>query len=232
MHTTAIRNKLADREIPLESAEFALTVNDTQVLTAADFALRDHQTQDLDHGAKRLVLTLAHEGLGIEVQVRYEVAPAAPLLRKVLAVRTVGQTKPLLNRVEVEQFSTSAECQLGGLGQPVFIAGCIFTGLEYPAAQNQAKENAQAKKPTLRFSVALGHLPGKRLTPTRGRMTAARCLSPFSTRLLSTGGISGGRPSSDQRVPPLPTLIHRLVLVKLSPVGGNQSSSEFRADVP
>jgi len=165
VRTTAIRNQLAKQTIPLDSAELALTVNDTTVLTAADLTLRDQHTQALDRGAKRLVLTLDHEPLGIEVQLRYEVRPDVPWLRKVLAVRAVGQTRPLLNRIEVEQFATDAACDLGGLGQPVFIAGSVFTGLEYPAAQNQARENVQAKAPAPRFSVALSHLPGKRLTP-------------------------------------------------------------------
>ena len=165
VHTTAIRNKLADREILVESAEFALTVNDTQVFTAADFQLAHQEVQELGHGAKRLVLTLAHEPLGIEVQLRYEVSPAAPLIRKLVAVRSIGQAQLLLNRVEVEQFSTGDDCELGGMGQPVFIAGSVFTGLEYPAAQNLVKENSQAKDPAGRFTVALGHLPGKRLTP-------------------------------------------------------------------
>ena len=163
--TTSIRNKLANQEILLESAEFALTVNETQVLKAADFLLQNKEVQDLDRGAKRLILTLVCEKLGIEVQLRHEVAPGAPMMRKVLAVRAVGPQKPLLNRIEVERFSTGATCKLGGLGQPVFIADSVFTGLEYPAAHNEARDNVRAIRPTSRFNVALRHLPGKVLTP-------------------------------------------------------------------
>ncbi len=163
--TASIRNKLANQEILLESAEFSLTVNETQVVTAADFILQNKEVQNLDRGAKRLILKLVCEKLGIEVQLRHEVAPGAALMRKVLAVRAVGPQKPLLNRIEVERFFTAAPCALGGLGQPVFIADSVFTGLEYPAAHNEVRDNAQAKPPALRFSVALRHLPGKVLTP-------------------------------------------------------------------
>ena len=87
------------------------------------------------------------------MQVRYEVAAADSLLRKTLAVRAVGGAKPLLNRIDVERFTTDAACELGGLGQPVFIAGSLFTGLEYPAAHNEATAHARAKPPASRFLV-------------------------------------------------------------------------------
>jgi len=164
VRSVAIANELAHREIPIEGAEFALTVNDKQTVTAADFALHGKEVQDLDRGAKRLVLTLVHPKLGIEAQIRYTVAPGDPVLRKVLAVRAVGPTKPLLNRIDVERFFCSDPCELGGLGQPIFVGGSMFTGLEYPAAHNEAKDNARAKPPEPRFSVALWHLPGKQLT--------------------------------------------------------------------
>ncbi len=163
--TTAIRNKLAKKEFPVESAEFKLRINETELLDAGDFTLQGSQVQNLDGGAKRLVLTLACQRLGLEVQLRHEVAPGTPWMRKTVAVRAVGPSKTLLNRIEVEQFSTDAACKLGGLGQPVFIADSVFTGLEYPAAHNQATKTGPAKAPASRFSVALGHLPGRVLTP-------------------------------------------------------------------
>ena len=164
VHTTSITSRLAGKEFPLESAEFALTINDKQILTASDFVLKNREIQDMACGVKRLVLTLAHEKLGIEVQLRYEAASGAPLLRKVVAVRAVAGPAILLNRIEVERFSTRADCELGGLGQPIFIAGCVFMGLEYPAGYNEAKAIARAKSPTPRFDVVLRHLPGKVLT--------------------------------------------------------------------
>lgn len=164
VRSVAIANELAHREIPIEGAEFALTVNDKQTVTAADFALHGKEVQDLDRGAKRLVLTLVHPKLGIEAQIRYTVAPGDPVLRKVVAVRAVGPTKPLLNRIDVERFFCSDPCELGGLGQPIFVGGSLFTGLEYPAAHNEAKDNPRAKPPEPRFSVALWHLPGRELT--------------------------------------------------------------------
>lgn len=165
VRTTAIRNKLANQEIRLDSAEFNLRINETELLKTDDFRLKKSGIQDLDGGAKRLVLTLLCPRLGLETQLRYEVAPNTPWMRKTLAVRALGGSKPLLNRIEVEAFATDAACTLGGLGQPVFLADSAFTGLEYPAAHNQATERKQAKAPALRFSVALGHLPGKVLTP-------------------------------------------------------------------
>jgi hypothetical protein len=163
--TTRIRNKLARQDLPLESVEFSLTIDNTRILTAADFTLTNKEVRELAQGRKQLVLTFAHEKPGIEVQLRYEAAPGAPWLRKILAVRAVDGTKPLLNRIDVERFSTDAACEVGGLGQPVFMAGSVFTGLEYPAGHNEARASARAKPSAPRFLVALWHLPGKVLSP-------------------------------------------------------------------
>ena len=162
--TTAIKNKLANREIGVESAEFALTIDETRTLNAADFTLAAKAVRELDRGGMRLTLTFAQEKYGLEVQVRYEARPSDSLLRKVVAVRASGGTKRLLNRIDVERFSTDAACELGGLGQPVFIAGSVFTGLEYPAAHNEARADARVKPSAPRLLVALWHLPGKVLT--------------------------------------------------------------------
>jgi hypothetical protein len=85
-------------------------------------------------------------------------------MRKRVAVRATGGNQPLLNAIDVESFTTEAQCELGGLGQPVFIADSVFMGLEYPAARNEVIDNAKAKPPGAGFSVALRHLPGKTLT--------------------------------------------------------------------
>jgi len=78
VRTTAIRNKLANEEIRLESAEFNLRINETELLEAGDFSLEKSEVQDLDGGAKRLVLTLVCPRLDIEVQLRHEIAPGTP----------------------------------------------------------------------------------------------------------------------------------------------------------
>jgi hypothetical protein len=163
--TISIRNKLAGRDFRVESAEFSLTVDENHILQAADFTLTGKAVRDLDHGGKRLTLTFAQEKYGIEVQLHYDVTRGDSLMRKTLVVRAVGNAKPLLNRIDVERFTTDAACELGGLGQPVFIAGSLFTGLEYPAAHNEIRLYPRAKPLTDSAHVALWHLPGKVLTP-------------------------------------------------------------------
>ena len=75
VQTTTISNQLASREIAITSAEFALRLNETLVLTAA------------------------------------------------------------------------APCDLGGQGQPIFIAGHSFVGLEYPAGLNEVVDRSKAQPP-------------------------------------------------------------------------------------
>lgn len=164
LQTLAFRNKLAGTDIAVGGSEFALRLDETRLLGAADFALRDKQVKDFGQGGKQVVLTLASEKDGLEVQLIYEVMSAEPSLRKRLAVRATGERAPLLNAVDVESFTTAVPCELGGQGQPVFIAGSVFVGLEYPAASNEAVDRSKANPPGTGFLVSLRHRPGKLLS--------------------------------------------------------------------
>ncbi|OGV69899.1 MAG: hypothetical protein A3K19_20250 [Lentisphaerae bacterium RIFOXYB12_FULL_65_16] len=164
VRTTSIRNQLTGKDIALASDEFVLKLNDTQELRTADFTVTGKELKDLPNGARQLVVNLASPKAGIEVQLRYDVAAHAPVLRKVVAVRAAGEGKPLLNSIEVEHFTTDTTCDLGGLGQPVFVDGSVFLGLEYPAGHNDVADNAKATPSRPGFTVTLRHLPGKVLT--------------------------------------------------------------------
>ncbi len=166
VRTTAIKNKIADKTVPLNSAEFALGISSSDALTAADFALESRKANDLPQGQKQIILTLADEKNGVEVQIVYEVAVNEPVIRKRLSVRAIGDMRPVLTTMDVEQFTTEAACDLGGLGQPVFVADSLFMGLEYPAGRHEIRDNAKARPPSAGFSVTLRHFPGKTLTPT------------------------------------------------------------------
>ena len=68
-------------------------------------------------------------------------------------MRCTREPAPTLVVARLERLKTTALCELGGRGQPVFVGGRAFLGLEYPAARNHVADAA----------IDLHHFPGKRL---------------------------------------------------------------------
>jgi hypothetical protein len=156
--TLSVTNHLTGRRFGIKGREFVLELESGVTLGAADFVVRDVKP---DERAGRVLFGLDHAPTGIRVELSYELAPEAFILRKRLVLHA-GATR--IRSVEVEHLSFQGAVLAPmppdslnvrpvspvkrptkmppksiwdiGLGQPVFVADELFLGLEHPAAHN------------------------------------------------------------------------------------------------
>ncbi|NOZ24046.1 MAG: hypothetical protein GXP25_23455 [Planctomycetes bacterium] len=148
----SIHNKLGPSPT-LTDDGFVLQVIDKTELTARDFVVSGADSEPLGKDGKRLTLRLSNTDHGIDIRIAYELKKDNFFARRKFAIRNTGAKDITIRRAEIERLSTDAECALGGRGQPVFVGGSLFLGLEYPAAYNYVKGQ----------QISLFHYPGKKL---------------------------------------------------------------------
>ena len=137
--------------VEVEDLGFVLELSQTTVKTLVPADFRVGKT--VVYGTRAETL-LSHPGTGVEVRIQWQADARKGYVRRTLAVRCPRTPAPLLAVARTERLKTKAVCELGGRGQPVFLAERAFLGLEYPAALNQASDGV----------VDLHHFPGKHLT--------------------------------------------------------------------
>lgn len=138
----------------LSDQGFVLHVGKGQTITAEQCRVLDAKTDCQSDGTRQVVLRLRHDASNLELRLAYTLAANDFFARKTLAVRDPSEENAMtLYRAEIERLQTDATLALGGQGQPVFVGGRLFLGLEYPAGQNQVNEDR----------VCLAHFPGKQL---------------------------------------------------------------------
>jgi hypothetical protein len=172
--TVAIINRLTGKSSEARGTEFVLDLGQGRSLPASEFSV---EAVTPDEAAGTLVFRLRHAASGIGAVVSYELTPGSFFMRKRLTLET-GST--LVRGVEVERLSFGdaplapllpdclnviptepannlTQCPRPyvwdiGLGQPVFVAGQVFLGLEHPAGHNAYDKDG---------TVFLRHYPGK-----------------------------------------------------------------------
>jgi len=150
----ALANPLTRVTVPVAGEEFILYLTDDAVVPASEFRLvaksvrRDGKTQHFS-------LRLAHPHRPIDAELLYTVSDDDWFMRKTVTLRARG--KPFLLRdVDVDSLTVAdVTTDLGGRGQPVYLADSFFLGLEYPAGFNLIEGGC----------VSLRHHPGKQVTP-------------------------------------------------------------------
>ncbi len=127
-------------------------------------------------GRARVVFRLEDAPRNLEARLVYELAPGDSFLRRRLALRcTEREGGPLLREAIIEHLEAPVQVPAVPMGQPVFVDGRAFFGLEYPAGRTRAKGK----------TFALYHLPGTRLGTT---------FLEFKTEVV---GVAGARPLAD-----------------------------------
>jgi hypothetical protein len=146
------------RGIAFEDQGFLIRLEGGVALGPGDFQWEGAEADEDEFGI--FVTTLAGVGKQTPLRVRleYSVLPEEPFLWKRLILEA-GAGAPLVRDVQVERLKVALPTDLGGLGQPLFIDGRAFIGLEYPAGGNLARDGL----------VTLEHHPGKRLEPGAGQ---------------------------------------------------------------
>jgi len=173
--TIAIRNKATGERLRMDSAEFCVLFIDGTRVKGDSFRFLGHRVQEEKDGGLVCVFRLRHEKLGLHGEICFRLGPKDFFIRKTVSLRKAGGRKLVIDRFDVEHFSVRKELlpedfyQASGqgraaqgeannqgmpidkLGQPVFIGGNFFTGLEYPAGHNENRSGV----------VQLFHFPGK-----------------------------------------------------------------------
>ena len=172
LRTLSIVNQLAGRVVtpaPGPADEFRLRFSEgtDRPETAFTVTAADFQVVAATSEATRCVFQLANPDRGLQVEVRYELAPGDFYLRKRLVLTSA---QPLtLERVDVEAFpladayqpytnreitASAAGRWSPGLGQPLYTSNsATFWGIEFPAADNQVRDG----------TLSAGYLWGRRL---------------------------------------------------------------------
>jgi hypothetical protein len=161
-------------KVPVQSDEFLILLMDGTRLT-----VHDYQAQSEPVASK--------DGKGITVRIRYVprgvLKPGAPrsivaeyclagqpYLRKRLSLEMPKDGT--VDRLEVERFRTRQACDLGGIGEPIFLGDSWFAGLEYPGSHTDHRDGL----------VTLAHYPGLAKVDSQGRWTIQS-----KTAVLGTG---------------------------------------------
>lgn len=150
----ALINRLANVDMPVGGEEFVLYLPDDVTIAASEFRRVDKSVRR-DGRIQRFSLRLSHPQRPIDAEVLYTVDDGDWFMRKAVTLRT--RREPFLLRdIDVDSLTIAdGVTDLGGRGQPVYLADSFFLGLEYPAGFNLL-ENGR---------IALRHYPGKQITP-------------------------------------------------------------------
>lgn len=114
-------------------------------LTAADFAVVEHETAESQGGGGTMTLLLRGRETSLEVRIEYRLDPGAFYVRRSVSVRDPEDKGHFLRRIDplsANLNGASAVIKDGGFGDPVALlgqGGGIFLGLEYPAGTNTAR---------------------------------------------------------------------------------------------
>ncbi|NOY81488.1 MAG: hypothetical protein GXP31_10850 [Kiritimatiellaeota bacterium] len=143
---------------------------------AKDFRITAVVPKHDEKASVRVVFRLEDTKRKLEARLVYELTAGDFFLRRRLALRsTRKEGGPLLREAVVEHLEAPEPVPAVPMGQPVFVGGRAFFGLEYPAGRTRSNGN----------TFALYHLPGKRL---------GTAFLDFKTEVL---GVAGTRPLAD-----------------------------------
>jgi hypothetical protein len=137
--------------VQVQSEEFLILLMDGTALTAGDY--QAHENPSVMRNDREALVRIAYvlrkpcPGAPRTVQVEYRLG-SQPYLRKRLILEMADGEA--VDRLEVERFWTRMVCDLGGIGEPVFIGGSWFAGLEYPGSYAEYASGL----------VTLAHFPG------------------------------------------------------------------------
>jgi len=133
---------------------FLFVLDDDHEIAATACRVVSVEAEKLDDGSGRLTVVWRHAALGLEARAVTTLAKGDFFARRTLAVRNAtGKRALTLKQAQVERLGTDLALELGGRGQPVFVGGKVFLGLEHPVGYNLAEKGR----------VRLFHYPGTAL---------------------------------------------------------------------
>ncbi len=123
-------------ELQVQSDEFLILLMDDTRLKLEDYRAEGDPVTTRKGNSSVVEINYVprgkpHAGAPRSVRVEYSLGEE-PYLRKSLTLTMAAGEA--VDRLEVERFKTRPACDLGGIGEPIFIGDSWFTGLEYPGS--------------------------------------------------------------------------------------------------
>lgn len=153
--TVSLQNRHSGTELRVQSAEFVIHFLSGHAVRGSEFRYCEHSVTETADAGTLLSVRLRHDATGLRVEVEYILQKDDFYARKrLLVASTQAGGARIIDRVDVEAFSSDTAATTTVEYQPVFIGTEFFVGLEYPAGVNSAD----------RGDVCLTHFPGVSLT--------------------------------------------------------------------
>jgi hypothetical protein len=137
--TVAFARANGASRLSVTSDEFHVLLFDDTALTVADYEADGVPRLERDKRDVGLVVAYRRRkgrpyaaSAPTRVSIRYSARHGEPYLRKRVVLAMPPEAE--VDRLEVERFATEAPAERGGRGEPVFIGGTWFVGVEYPGA--------------------------------------------------------------------------------------------------
>lgn len=126
----------------VRSDEFHLMFLDNATLTIGDFVVDGQPHTSHGPGGSRVVIDYKQipgrdypKDAPVSCAIAYRAHTGENWLRKEISLKFSGSAT--VDRLEVERFSVMQNAERGGRGEPVFVDGKWFFGLEYPASHSR-----------------------------------------------------------------------------------------------
>ncbi len=159
--TRSIARADGSDEVRVQSDEFLILLMDGTKLTAGDYQAQSKPV--IVKAGKSVTVRITYVPRGEPkpgaprlIAAEYSLADRPYLRKRLLLEMPEGGT---VDRLEVERFRTRLVCDLGGLGEPIFLGNSWFAGLEYPGSHTEHCDGL----------VTLAHYPGLAKVDSQGR---------------------------------------------------------------
>jgi hypothetical protein len=211
--TSKITNVTSGVSLEMLSDEFSVLLMNDQVLLAKDYTCVGKPIKKQDQLGQTLLVSYEYssdktlpEGAPKKVDVEYKAMSKELCLRKRVVFTFPSGKEPAVDRLEVERYSVKQDASRGGRGEPVWIDGGWFCGLEYPAGHSRHTDGNTPLADSHHFEKVGNHsvilLDGKDIdgAPRKGLVRLFHFPSPVqsadgvSTIVSKSAVIGGGNP--------------------------------------
>ena len=141
--TTAVSRADGTDSLALDSDEFHILFFNDNFVTVYDYQTVGDPALTENGGEKELVIRYGPREdrpippeAPLEITVTHRIG-VGRFMRKTVDLVMPGNFSKQIDRIEVERFSTPATATRGGRGQPVFLDGRWFVGIEHPSARTR-----------------------------------------------------------------------------------------------
>jgi len=172
--TTQFANADGKNTLQVKSDELHILLMDNQYLVLNDFIVKGKPEQKQAGDSTSLVIFYQQQSgskypkdAPIQIKIKYTARKGEPFMRKVVTLDFKGEAT--IDRLETERFMIEKAAIGGGRGEPIFVDGKWFFGLEYPAGYSRHTDGNTPKDYTRNYekvgNYSYINLEGKDIEP-------------------------------------------------------------------